>query len=377
MLRAVLPIVVVSGLTLLISFLCSLFEAALYAITPAKIEVMRARGVTGAERLARLRADIEAPIAAILTINTIAHTLGASVCGALVGELYGSRAVGIFAAIFTVLVLSLTEIVPKSLGVRYAPVLGTSIVWPLQVMIWLVWPIVWVSKLAMSALMRSDGPRGPSEDEVVVVAGMAAKHGRMRGEERRWVENALWLDRLTAGDLRTPRPVVQTLPADTLLAELATSPARLVHSRIPLTEDGDLDRVVGFVLRRDVFDRIVERPEPGTLRELMRPLQLVPETMPAHELLRLFLEDRAHLVAVIDEYGGFEGVVTLEDVLESMLGKEIVDEHDPVSDMQALARERARDGAKRGLAGGASRGQVGQAPAGDEPDGDTRPAAAP
>ena len=348
----VLPIVVVSSLTLVVSFLCSLLEAALYAITPARIEVMRARGKAGAERLAHLRADVEAPIAAILTINTIAHTLGASVAGAMVGELYGSRAVGVFAAIFTVLVLSLTEIVPKSLGVRYAPTLGPLIVWPLQIMIWLVWPIVWISKKAMAWLARGDGPKGPSEDELVVVAGMAAEHGRVRHEERRWVENALRLDRFTAGDLRTPRTVVQTLPADTPLAELRKEPASLVHSRIPLTEGGDVDQVIGFVLRREVLDHIVSNGGgEGTVRDLSRPIHMVPEAMPAHELLDLFLARREHMVAVIDEYGGFEGVVTLEDVLECLLGTEIVDEHDRADDMQALARERLNGDGEEPAAG--------------------------
>ena len=135
---------IVEGLTLLASFLCSLFEAALYAITPARIEVLRRRGVRGASRLARLRHDVEGPIAAILTINTIAHTVGAAWCGAMVGQEFGSRAVGVFAAVFTVLVLSVTEIVPKSLGVRHAATLGPVIVVPLQMMIWCVWPIVWL-----------------------------------------------------------------------------------------------------------------------------------------------------------------------------------------------------------------------------------------
>ena len=342
--HALSTIVVIAGLTLLVSFLCSLFEAALYAITPAKIEVMKARGRAGADRLAKMRSDVEAPIAAILTVNTIAHTLGASMCGAMGGELYGSaRAVAIFAGIFTFLVLAFTEIVPKSLGVRYAPALGTNIVWPLQVMIWMVWPIVWVSKRAMGLLMRSDGPKGPSEDEVVVVAGLAARHGRMRSQEHQWVENALRLDQVTAGDLRTPRTVVESLPADTVLEEVRSNPASMLHSRIPLTEGGNLDELVGLVLRRDVFDQ-AGGSQASRLRDIARPLLTVPESMPAHELLELFLRERVHMVAVIDEYGGFEGVATLEDVLERMLGQEIVDEHDQDESMQVVAKQRVEEG---------------------------------
>ncbi len=334
-------ILLVAGGTLFASFLCSLFEAALYAISPARIEVLRERGVRGAERLARLRRDVEEPIAAILTVNTIAHTVGAAWCGAMVGREMGSRAVGVFAAVFTVLVLAATEIVPKSLGVRYAATLGPIIVLPLQWMIWSVWPVVWIVKRAMSRL--SGVAHGPTEEEVEVVSRMAAHRGTVRPEEHRWVRNALHLDRMTAGDLRTPRTVVETLDADTPLRDLLTHVDRWVHSRVPVVEDEDADQVLGLVYRREVLDAALRRPDEELfVRDLMRPIRFVPETMPANELLDLFLADRTHIVAVVDEYGGFEGVVTLEDVLECLLGAKIVDEHDTVEDMQTLARTRWR-----------------------------------
>ncbi|MEM7517827.1 MAG: hemolysin family protein [Planctomycetota bacterium] len=336
-------IVVVASLTLLSSFLCSLFEAALYSITPSQIGVLRAKGGAGAERLARMREDVEGPIAAILTVNTIAHTVGAAWCGALVGQHYGSGKVGLFAAIFTVLVLVLTEIIPKSLGVRYATTLGPKIVWPLQIMIWLVWPIVWMATKAMG-LLSGGAKHGPSEDEVVVVSGLAAKGGAMRKEEHRWVENALALDKVTAADLRTPRIVVETLDANQSVLELIEHAERWSHSRVPLTEGGNPDKIIGLVHRREVFDAALagESAKALILRDLMRPMKFVPESTKGHELLKFFLEERAHMVAVADEYGGFEGVVTLEDVLESLLGEEIVDEHDQFGDMQELARERSK-----------------------------------
>lgn len=336
-------IVVVASLTLLASFLCSLFEAALYAITPAGIALLREhRPGPLVDRLARLRDDVEEPIAAILTINTIAHTVGAAWCGAAVGEEFGSAYVGVFAAIFTVLVLSITEIVPKSLGVRYARQLATSIVWPIQVMIWSVWPIVWVSKKAMGLITGSAEGHGPSEDEVVVVSRLAAAQGAVRPQEHRWVRNALRLDRVTAGELRTPRTVVESLPANTPVRDLADHVERWLHSRVPITDGDDVDQVVGLVHRREVLDAALSKPDAELiLSDLSRPIRFVPESMPAHELLDLFLAERAHMVAVADEYGGFEGVVTLEDVLEQLIGAEIVDEHDYADDMQELALERA------------------------------------
>lgn len=332
---------IVAGATLLASFLCSLFEAALYSISPSRIEVMRERGLRGARRLARLREDIEEPIAAILTVNTVAHTVGAAWCGALVGERFGSAAVGIFAAIFTVLVLAVTEIVPKSLGVRYATQLGPLIVVPIRIMIWGTWPVVWVVKRMMTGLMGASPSQGPSEDEVAVLARMAARHGTVRSEEHRWVQNALALDKVTAGELRTPRTVVETLGVDTPLKEVVAHVERWVHSRVPVIEDEDPDRVIGLVHRREVLDTALRRPDDDlVLRDLLRPIRFVPESMPANKLLGLFIEDRSHMVAVVDEYGGIDGVVTLEDVLECMLGADIVDEHDEVENMQVHARER-------------------------------------
>ncbi|MFT7669665.1 MAG: CBS domain containing-hemolysin-like protein [Planctomycetota bacterium] len=334
-------IIIVASLTLLASFFCSLFEAVLYAIPPARVDVLRREGGKTGEELAKLKADVEEPIAAILTINTIAHTVGAAWCGAMVGDLFGSAAVGIFAAIFTVLVLAFTEIVPKSFGVQHANKLALFVVRPIKIMIWSVWPIVWVAKRAMHAVAGESGPYSPSEDDVMAASMLSAKGGKVRGEEAQWVRNALMLDRVTAADLRTPRTVVHSYPADTPLRELIAEAPNWIHSRVPITEAGGLDEVAGKVYRREVYDRLLLEPETTlTLRDLAHPIEFVPDTLPAHELLQLFLSKRMHLVALKDEYGGFDGVVTLEDVLESLLGQEIVDEHDEVADMQALARER-------------------------------------
>ncbi len=331
-------VLLVGGLTLLASFFCSLFEAALYAISPAQIEVLRARGVGGAARLERLRANVDEPIAAILTVNTIAHTIGSAWCGAMVGTAYGSWSVGVFAAVFTVLVLALTEIVPKSIGVRYAGTLGPHFAWPIQVMIWSVWPIVHVARLAMRAITGGGESDGPTEEEVLRFSALAARHGNVRDDEYQWVKNALRLDRITASDLRTPRTVVSLLDADTQVGDLTATTAEWVHSRVPVFENGDRDRIIGLVYRREVFDAAVKGELDRSLRDLMHDLRFVPESMPGHELLTYFIGERRHMVAIVNEYGGFQGVVTLEDVLEYLLGEEIVDEHDEHEDMQQAAR---------------------------------------
>ena len=334
-------ILVVAGLTLLASFLCSLFEAALYSITPSQIELLKKQEVRGAERLAGLRADVEEPIAAILTINTVAHTVGAASLGAMVADHFSeyAYAVAVFSAVFTILVLAVTEIVPKSIGVRYARTLGPHVAFPIQVMTWFSYPISRPSRAIMRMLTGGGEADGPTEDEVVLVSKMAESSGEVRADEHRWVRNALRLDQVTAADLRTPRTVVFALPADATVGE-STNAEGWTHSRVPVAEEGDLDRIVGVVYRRDVFEAALRGEHDKTMRDIMHPLEFVPETTAAHALLERFITERRHMLAVADEYGGFEGVVTLEDVMEQLLGQEIVDEHDIHEDMQQAARDR-------------------------------------
>ncbi len=335
---------VVAGSTLVASFLCSLFEAVLSSVTPSQVEVLKKSGSKGAMKLAALRADVEEPIAAILTVNTVAHTIGSAVCGAMVGTEYGDKAVGIFAAVFTFLVLSLTEIIPKSMGVRYAKALGPLVAMPIQWMVWISYPIARPSKIVMRMLTGGgEGNHGPSEDEVVLFSELAKTSGRVRADENRWVRNALRLDQSTAGGLRTPRPVVTFLDADATIREVTENKEAWVHSRVPVADGGDPDKIIGVVYRRDVFKSALHGDADVPLRTLMQPLLFVPESMPAHELLAEFISGRRHMVAVADEYGGFEGVVTLEDVLEELLGEEIVDEFDEHDDMQAIALEKVKE----------------------------------
>ncbi len=330
-------IITVALLTLAASFLCSLLEAVLYTITPSQIALLRKQERPGIERLARMRVEIEEPIAAILTINTIAHTVGSAWCGAMVGTEFGSAAVGVFAAVFTFLVLTITEIIPKSIGVRFATTLAPFVAWPLQFMVWIALPVARPAKALMHLMTGKAALEVPTEEEVLLFSEIAASHGSVRLEEHQWLENALRLDSVLAKDLRTPRNVVESFPADTPIAEAGALSKRWVHSRAPIYEGEDPEKVVGLVFRREVGDAaLAERG--GTLADLAHPLRFVPESMPAHTLLDLFIKKRRHMVGLIDEYGGFEGVVTLEDVLECLLGEEIVDEHDEIEDMQELAR---------------------------------------
>lgn len=340
-------VVAIAVLALLASFICSLFEAALYAVTPSEVEVLRAKKTFGSGRIARLRANVEEPIAAILTINTISNTLGSALCGALVAEVHGDAAVGVFAGVFTLAVLVVSEIIPKSLGVRYAVQLAPRIAWPLQVMIWISWPIARGARALMNMLTRSGAARGPTAEEILVLSRLARRGGELRAQELRWVENALQLDTVTARDLMTPRTVVDSLDADMPIAELRAHKSQWVHTRLPLTEGQDPDAICGLIHSKDVFPALVDADPNLRLRDLAHPIGFVLETMRGDLLLDKFIAEKKHLFAVVDEYGGFEGIVTLEDVLECLLGSEIVDEHDAHADMQHVARVRAQERAER------------------------------
>jgi len=339
-------ILIVAGLTLVVSFFCSLSEAALYAVSPSQAEALADEGRAGSARLLELRSDVERPISAILTVNTIANTAGATWFGSLVAAEYsdGETALAVGTAVLTFSILVIAEIVPKSLGVRHATRVAPLVAWPLQLMIWMVWPVVRASSALMHMLTGED-TSAPSEAEVIVMARLAAQGGSMRGQEHRWVENALVLDQVRARDIMTPRTVVRSLSSDTRIADIDPKDRIWSHSRVPVTEGAGLDQIKGIVYRKHVLDELLVGNKNCTLGDLLRPVDFVPESLAGHKLLNKLVKDKVHMVVVVDEYGGVEGVVTLEDVLESLLGAEIVDEHDEVSDMQELARSNARQAA--------------------------------
>jgi CBS domain containing-hemolysin-like protein len=291
---------------------------------------------------------VDAPIAAILTVNTITHTMGATWAGALVGETYGNVWVTWFSVAFTIAILFLTEIVPKTIGVVNAGTLGPFLAWPIQVMVWAVWPLAWVSVKVTERMSRRANAAGPTEEEILVMADQALQAGKLLPQEKAVIHNALRLDQVKARDLMTPRPVVEWLPAHLRLADLRSRAPQLVHSRLPVVEGDDLAQVSGLVHRREIFDALAHGEEDRRLGGLARPVRFVPETTAANLLLQQFLDKREHLAVVVDEHGDVAGVVTLEDVLEHVLGQEIVDEFDQDADLQETARRRARKRRPRG-----------------------------
>jgi len=327
------------------SFLCSLMEAALYAVPVSRIQGMVKLDVAGADILLRLRERVDEPISAILTFNTIANTVGATILGVLAGKTFGADSLYTLAVLpigFTAIILIFSEIIPKTLGVIYADTIAPKAAYLIQFLIIFLYPFVQMSKY-VTGRIRSAGQeqKTVSEEDLIAQAHIGVLEGTLFPEEARWMENSLRLNEKSAHDLMTPRTVVYTLPIELLLTDITAKSEHWAHSRLPLCEDRNPDKVVGLVYRREVFDAILTRSDEElaemTLADLLRPVEFIPETLRGHAVLQRFLESRQHLFVVTNEHGGMEGVITLEDVIEELIGEEIVDIHDQHEDMQEYA----------------------------------------
>lgn len=288
----------------------------------------------------RLRVNVDEPITAILTLNTVAHTAGASVAGAAAARVFGQDSLFAFSVFFTIAILLLSEIIPKTLGVVYTRTLSTWVAVPLQALVVILRPVVDVS----SYLVRFMGKRklGPeaSEEDVRAMVSLSRKAGILKPYEEMSIQNILTLDSKRVKDIMTPRMVIFSLPAYLTVEQAREAKLVWPHSRIPVYEGEDPEEVIGIVYRRELLEALANDQDAYRLSDLMRSAHFVLESLTLDRLLVQFLESRMHLAVVLDEYGGLAGVVTLEDVLEEILGNEIVDETDQVVDMRELARQR-------------------------------------
>lgn len=338
-------------LALVVSFLCSVLEATLLTVSPVSVERAKANGVKWAGRMEDLKEDIERPLSAILTLNTIAHTMGAAGAGAQWAVVSGNSYEAVFAGVLTLAILVVTEIIPKTLGARYAVQLAGPVSWFLPWLIRFLAPLVWMSKQTTRLISF-----GQTEEEVhhreelLAMARMGEKSGEVSQTERRAVKNLLELGEMRVADIMTPGPVVFMLPETTRLAEFSDLVAETPFSRIPLHGERKSD-VTGFVLRSDaLLAQIRSGDEAATLAEVMRPVEVVLQTLELDRLFARFREEGHQMMLVIDEMGSAIGVVTLEDLVETIFGFEILDESDEIADLQEHARKLWRErAAKMGL----------------------------
>ncbi len=334
-----LLLVAVVFLALGFSFLCSVAEAVLLSITPSYIESLREKNPQRADTLRKLRLErIDQSLAAILTLNTIAHTVGAIVAGAQALVVFGNAWIGVFSAVMTALILFLSEIVPKTLGAVYWKAFVGMTAFFVNVLITVLYPLVWVSNGLTKLISRGKKDHIFSRDEFIAMAGIGEQSGHLEEHESRIIRNIFRFGSMTIAAVMTPRTVVTALQQDSGIALVLPRVSGTPFSRLPLY-GRDLDDITGFVLKDDILICMSKGSCEGSLSRLRRDILRVPETLTLSDQLEIFLEKRQQIAVVVDEFGGTRGLVTLEDVVETLFGMEIMDEMDKVADMQVLARQ--------------------------------------
>jgi CBS domain containing-hemolysin-like protein len=336
-----IELVIAVSLAVLISAGCSLFEAVLYSVPLRQLEAMVQAGKPTAKIFSKLRLNIERPIAGILSLNTIANTAGAAVAGSAATAIFGHEWIGYFSACFTVVILLFSEIIPKTAGVVYGRSLVPLVAYPMKAIVWFMSPVIWVSTLVTRLIARRKTQEAITADEIRIMARLSLQTGGIAPYQNQAIERILTLQEKMVKDVMTPRTVIFSLSEHLSLDEAAKLAGTGEHSRIPVYDLG-MEDVVGIVLTRELFAALAEGKEGIALADLMRPVHFVVETARLNRVLGEFLELRQHLFIVLDEYGGLSGLISLEDILEEILGREIIDESDEVADKRQLARERRR-----------------------------------
>jgi CBS domain containing-hemolysin-like protein len=325
------------GFALGVSFLCSLLEAGLFSARIATLTEKRDAGSRGAALLLAIKQkNIDDAISAILTLNTIANTLGATLAGAQAAHVFGSAWIGVFSGVLTLLILVVSEIIPKTLGAVYSARLSGFVGWSLHLMTRSMAPVLFASRVITRLLTRGRSS-GFSRGELAAVISAATRDGAISTDESKLLSNLLRFREVRVADVMTPRMVVFMLPAESTIAEMLTEPDADVFSRIPLYRE-ERDNVVGYVLQRDVLSAVARDCDRSqTLERFVRPISFIPELATVDSALNQILRRREPIAMVTDEHGGVEGLVTLEDLTETILGVEIVDESDRIVDMRKAA----------------------------------------
>ena len=326
------------ALALGVSFLCSIMEAVLLSVTPSFVARTEQDDPKLGRRLRKMKEDIDGPLAAILSLNTIAHTVGAAGAGAQAADVFGSAALGVFSAVLTFLILVVSEIIPKTLGALYWKQLSPIVSKMLGATQVSMAPLVWLAKGLTAILARDRKEEGSiNREELRALVDLGAREGVIAESESRILRNLFRFAQVQARDIMTPRTVLFTLQRDRTVDEVLDEHREIRFSRIPIFGDNQ-DDAKGFVLTKDLLLQATRGEGATPLSELERPLATVPESADLHGLFETLVGQHEHVALVVDEYGGTAGLVTQEDLIETLLGLEIVDEHDRVQDMQELAR---------------------------------------
>ncbi|MFT6925541.1 MAG: CBS domain containing-hemolysin-like protein [Psychromonas sp.] len=323
-----------------ISFLCSLLEAVLLSITATFIEQVKETNKRAGKVLANTKLNIDQSISSILILNTFAHTMGAAGVGAQAIRVFGEKWESLVALLLTLAILYLSEIIPKTLGVTFWRQLAIPAAYIIRFLVYFIYPLVWLST-RLTGLFHRHGNENISREEVLAFAALSYQVGGIETQEKLLVENIFKLRDAKVKDILTPRTMVHALPESTTVEQALALDKTAIFTRIPVYAE-TIDNITGFIIKGQLYES--ERRGQGAIRlkEIKSPIYRISGEFPLLNLFDIFIKRREHLFLVEDKFGQTSGVVTLEDAVESLLGREIVDESDQVADLQKLAKENYR-----------------------------------
>jgi CBS domain containing-hemolysin-like protein len=339
-------LLLITAITLSVSALCSLFEAVLYSTRIGTLEAARHAEPQDmrTEHMLRMKRNVAQPITAILVLNTIANTAGANLAGVMSANVLGSVGVAVFPVFLVLGILFLSELIPKTAGAIHWRRLWPWIAYPLFGLRTVLLPVIWMIEGFTRLLTHGASYPSVTEDEILAIVKLGASEGHISEEEGAIVRNIIHLENKHAKDIMTPRVVAFTVDAESTVTDALERLRPVGFSRIPMFKEHP-ENITGYVLRRELYSESYEHGD-RLLQSMAKPISFVPETANCLTLLNQFLKHRRHIAMVADEYGGVAGLITLEDLLETALGSEIIDETDRIIDMQTEARERGRSQAR-------------------------------
>ncbi len=326
-------------LALFVSFVCSIMESVLLCTPQSFLIVKHEEGNVWAKKFLDLKINIDKPLSAILSLNTVAHTIGAAGVGAQAVEVFGKSSLGVVSAILTLLILVITEIIPKTVGANYWRELSKVSCRTINVMIFITYPLVLISSVITKVFSKDEKESTTSREEIAALTSIGVDEGVFTEKEHKVIQNIIRLKDVRVKEIMTPRVVVVVADENLTLAEFLKDKSHLKFSRIPVYADNDED-ITGYVFRQTVLEKLAEDQDKLQLKDIKRNITMVPNTKVLFTLWDELIVKKEHIAVIVDEYGGLDGIVTMEDIIETLLGFEIVDEKDTVDDMQEYARQR-------------------------------------
>ena len=324
------------------SYICSALESVILSVTHSHIGTLVKTNHRRGKLLQALKDDVNRPLAAILTLNTISHTVGAAGVGAQALQVFGSSGVAVISAILTFCILIFSEIIPKTIGATYWRTLASPSAYIIRILMIITFPFVWISQALSSKMNRDeDEIKKVSREEITVMAEMGEDEGSIDEQESDIIENLFRLKKMHVEEILTPRSVIFAFEDIQTVGQIMDSDEDINFSRIPVFHE-NIDNIIGIVYKDKLLETMADDYFEKTLSEIIEPVDTVFEKQTVENVLNKFTKNRSHMFIVKDEFGGTTGIVTLEDCIETLLGVEIMDESDEVADMRELAKDQLR-----------------------------------